>query len=112
MLAVLAYLCVAPMLVIFPTSLRQQVDIFAAPLNFIFTPTLENYRAVLEDDKFDRYLANGFFVGVVSTVITLVVGCVAAYGLAAFASRGAARSRTPRCCCARCRWPCWPSRCS
>ncbi len=84
MLAVLAFLCIAPILVIFATSLRQQVQIFAEPLNFLFTPTLENYRAVLEEDKFDRYLVNSLFVGVVSTVVTLVLGCMAAYGLARF----------------------------
>jgi multiple sugar transport system permease protein len=88
MLLVLAFLCVAPILVIFATSLRQQVDIFAAPLNFLFTPTLENYRAVLEEDKFDRYLGNSLFVGIVSTVITLVLGCMAAYGLARFRFTG------------------------
>ncbi len=84
MLVVLAFLCVAPILVIFATSLRQQVMIFAEPLNFLFTPTLENYRAVLQEDKFDRYLGNSLFVGIVSTVITLVLGCMAAYGLARF----------------------------
>jgi multiple sugar transport system permease protein len=83
-LVVLAFLCIAPILVIFATSLRQQVDIFAEPLNFLFTPTLENYRAVLQEDKFDRYLVNSLFVGIVSTVITLVLGCMAAYGLARF----------------------------
>jgi multiple sugar transport system permease protein len=88
MLAVLAFLCVAPILVIFATSLRQQVDIFASPLNFLFTPTLENYRAVLQEDKFDRYLGNSLFVGGVSTVITLVLGCMAAYGLARFRFKG------------------------
>ncbi len=88
MLVVLALLCLAPIVVIFATSLRQQVDIFAAPLNFLFTPTLENYRAVLEEDKFDRYLGNSLFVGIVSTVITLVLGCMAAYGLARFRFRG------------------------
>ena len=84
LLLVLALLCVAPIVVIFATSLRQQVDIFAEPLNFIFMPTLENYRAVLQEDKFDRYLGNSLFVGIVSTVITLVLGCMAAYGLARF----------------------------
>ena len=83
-LIVLALLCLAPIWVIFATSLRQQVDIFAEPLNFIFMPTLENYRAVIEEDKFDRYLGNSLFVGIVSTVITLVLGCMAAYGLARF----------------------------
>ena len=84
MLIVLALLCVAPIVVIFATSMRQQVQIFSEPLNFIFTPTLENYRAVLVEDHLDRYLWNSLFVGVVSTVITLVVGCMAAYGLARF----------------------------
>jgi len=84
MLVALAVLCIAPIVVIFATSLRQQVQIFAEPLNFIFTPTLENYRAVLQEDKFDRYLMNSLFVGIVSTVVTLVLGCMAAYGLARF----------------------------
>ncbi len=83
-LMVLALLCIAPIWVIFATSLRQQVDIFAEPLNFLFMPTLENYRAVIEEDKLDRYLGNSLFVGLVSTLLTLVLGCMAAYGLARF----------------------------
>ena len=39
---------------------------------------------MLGEDKFDRYLVNSLFVGVVSTVITLVLGCMSAYGLARF----------------------------
>ena len=88
LLCVLAFLCVAPIFVIFATGLRQQVDIFATPLNFLFMPTLENYRAVLQEDKFDRYLVNSLVVGGVSTVITLVLGCMAAYGLARFRFTG------------------------
>jgi multiple sugar transport system permease protein len=88
MLIVLAFFCVAPIAVIFATSLRQQVAIFSEPLNFLFVPTLENYRAVLQEDKFDRYLGNSLFVGVLSTVFTLVLGCMAAYGLARFRFRG------------------------
>ncbi len=84
MLVVLAFLCVAPILVIFATSLRLQVNIFAEPLNFLFVPTFDNYRAVLQEDRLDRYLLNSLFVGVVSTVVTLVLGCMAAYGLARF----------------------------
>jgi multiple sugar transport system permease protein len=87
-LIVLAFFCIAPILVIFATSLRQQVQIFSEPLNFLFVPTLENYRAVLQEDKLDRYLFNSLLVGVVSTVITLVLGCMAAYGLARFRFKG------------------------
>ena len=62
MLVLLAMLCLAPILVIFATSMRQQVQIFSEPLNFIFMPTLENYRAVLQEDKLDVYLKNSLFV--------------------------------------------------
>ncbi|KQW63536.1 carbohydrate ABC transporter permease [Variovorax sp. Root411] len=84
MLVALGLLCVAPIALIFATSLRQQVQIFAQPLNFIFMPTLENYRAVLTEDNLGRYLGNSLFVGVIATAITLVLGCMAAYGLARF----------------------------
>ena len=56
LLCVPAFSCGAPTFVILATSLRQQLQIFAEPLNVIFMPTLENYRAVLQDEKFDRYL--------------------------------------------------------
>lgn len=82
MLVALALLCMAPIALIFATSLRQQVAIFSAPLDFIFSPTLENYRAVLQQDRFERYLYNSLFVGLVSTAATLLLGCMAAYGLA------------------------------
>ncbi len=90
-LIALALICIAPIAVIFATSMRLQVQIFSEPLNFIFMPTLENYRAVLEEDKLDRYLMNSLFVGLVSTLITLVLGLMAAYGLARFRFAG----RTP-----------------
>jgi len=84
MLTGLAIFGLLPIVLIFVTSLRQQVDIFSGPLDFIFVPTLENYRAVLQEDRFDRYLMNSLFVGLVSTAITLALGCMAAYGLARF----------------------------
>lgn len=81
-LVFLAFLCVMPIVVIFATSFRNQVQIFGEPLNFIFTPTLENYRGVLEENNLVRYLGNSLFVGLISTCITLVLGTMAAYGLA------------------------------
>jgi multiple sugar transport system permease protein len=87
-LVVLALFCVLPIVVIFATSLRQQVQIFAEPLNFLFFPTLENYRAVLTEDKFDRYLINSLVVGLVSTALTLILGSMCAYGLARFRFKG------------------------
>ena len=51
-------------------------------------PTMENYRDVLFDSSFGRYLVNSLIVGVVATLITLLLGCMAAYGLARFSFAG------------------------
>ncbi len=84
----LAIVCVAPIVVMFATSLKFQTQIFTTGINFLFMPTLENYREVLGEGSFTRYLANSLVVGIVSTAITLVLGCMAAYGLARFRFRG------------------------
>ena len=83
-LVVLAIACISPIVLMFATSLKLQTQIFNTGITFIFAPTLENYREVLGEGSFTRYLANSLIVGVVSTAITLVLGCMAAYGLARF----------------------------
>jgi multiple sugar transport system permease protein len=83
-LIVLAAVCVTPIVVMFATSLKFQTQIFDTGLRFFFMPTLENYRGILSDGSFLRYLTNSLIVGIVSTAITLVLGCMAAYGLARF----------------------------
>lgn len=87
-LALLAAICVTPIVVMFATSLKLQTQIFTTSINIIFAPTLENYREVLGEGSFARYLTNSLVVGIVSTAITLVLGCMAAYGLARFPFRG------------------------
>ena len=84
----LAIFCVLPIVVMFVTSLKLQTQIFNTGINFIFTPTLQNYRDVLNEGGFMRYLSNSLIVGLASTLITLVLGCMAAYGLARFRFRG------------------------
>jgi multiple sugar transport system permease protein len=87
-LVLLGLVCVMPILVMFATSLKLQTQIFDTTLNFIFAPTLQNYRDVLGEGSFARYLTNSLIVGIVSTVITLLLGTMAAYGLARFRFRG------------------------
>ncbi len=45
---------------------------------------------MLEEERFSRYLANSLIVGLASTAVTLLLGCMAAYGLARFRFRGRA----------------------
>jgi multiple sugar transport system permease protein len=87
-LVLLAIVCIAPIVLMFATSLKVQTQIFTTGIHFIFAPTLENYREVLGEGSFQRYLTNSLVVGVISTAITLVLGCMAAYGLARFRFKG------------------------
>lgn len=87
-LILLALACVLPIAVMFFTSLKQQTQLFQTGLSFFFTPTLENYREVLGEGNFRSYLGNSLVVGLASTAITLVLGCMAAYGLVRFRFRG------------------------
>lgn len=90
-LVVLAMICLGPIAMMATTSLKAQVDIFAGSPFSLFAPTLQNYRSVLFDDNFVRYLGNSLTVGLISTAITLILGSMAAYALARyrFLGRGA-----------------------
>lgn len=83
-LGVLSFLCLAPLLVMFMTSLKTQTQIFSDSPVWLFVPTLDNYREVLFESSFDKYLVNSLVVSVVSTVLTLLFGCMTAYAIVRF----------------------------
>lgn len=83
-LGMLSFLCLAPLIVMFLTSLKTQTQVFSDGPMWWFMPTLDNYREVLSDGSFDRYLVNSLIVSVVSTVLTLLFGCMTAYAIVRF----------------------------
>jgi multiple sugar transport system permease protein len=88
---VLLFLCMlslGPILLMLLTSLKLKVDIFNDVSTFIFMPTLSNYTSVVKDPALMRYLGNSLYVGLVSTGLTLVMGCMAAYALVRFRFMG------------------------
>ena len=87
-LSILGLLCIGPIAVMVLTSFKTQAQTFTTGLSFFFLPTLANYRDVLFDASFGRYLVNSLTVGVVATLITLLLGCMAAYGMARFSFAG------------------------
>src|SRR5580704_685342 len=66
-------------------SLKREIDQFASPpLWFAFSPTLRHYTTIFTHDAFGRYFLNSIVVSTCSTLIALVLGLPAAYGLARF----------------------------
>ena len=84
-LLVLAVLCaIGPFAWIFMNSLKHQIAIFTGAWHF--TPTLSNYSEVLFSRRSDfaANVVNSGIVALVSTVLVLVVGTLAAYSLYRF----------------------------
>jgi multiple sugar transport system permease protein len=54
------------------------------PPEFIFLPTLENFRAVFEQYNFFHYLMNSLIIATLATAISLVLGLPAAYSIAKY----------------------------
>ena len=72
------------------TSLRTQKDVYDR--EHMLTPanlTLENYRVVLGSTGMRTWLANSTIVAFGSTTIAVIIGVLAAYGLARLRFRGA-----------------------
>ena len=74
-------LCVPPVFVfvwMILTGLKTGVQNIAYPPEFIFTPTMENFRAVFQQHNFLRYLMNSLIIAGLATGISLVLGLPAA----------------------------------
>ena len=88
---ILLSLCImslGPIILMLLTSLKLKIDIFNDVSTFFFMPTLKNYVSVVNDPSLMRYLSNSLIVGLVSTALTLVMGCMAAYALVRFRFMG------------------------
>jgi multiple sugar transport system permease protein len=76
-----------PVLWLVQLSLKVEREAFLMPPKLLFWPTLENYVALFQG-KFARSFGNSLIVGVLTTLISLLLGVPAAYAL----SRGAVQA--------------------
>ena len=80
-------LCVPPLFVfvwMILTGLKTGVQNISYPPEFIFVPTLENFRAVFNQYNFFHYLMNSLIIATLATAISLVLGLPAAYSIAKY----------------------------
>ncbi len=72
------------------TSLKPTPEVFASPPTFISSHwSLDAYRTIFETRSIGRYFVNSLIVAVGSTVLSVVLASLAAYGLTRFFPRGA-----------------------
>ena len=72
------------------SSLKTQIQNIAFPPLFLFTPTFDNYQSVFVNNPFFLFLWNSLVIGVGATLLCLVLGLPAAYGIARFKKSGVA----------------------
>lgn len=78
-----------PPIMLFLTSIKNELDALAFPPKWIFKPTYKNYVQIFKTSPFFRYILNSLIVASLNTFIVLALGSLAAYGLARFKFKGA-----------------------
>jgi len=97
LLITLIFMSVGPIALMFINSFKLDVDIIGGAGGLLFMPTIQNYETALCDVlwyepehlrfcqlKFGGAFINSLIIALISTVLTLVIGCMAAYALVRF----------------------------
>jgi len=79
-----------PLLWMLYTGLKTPAELQAHPWRLPSRPTLDNFATVLRDGAFGRYYLNSLIISVLGGLLSLLVGSLAAYGLARLRFRGRA----------------------
>jgi multiple sugar transport system permease protein len=101
LLVALIFMAVGPIVLMFANSFKLDVDFISGTSGLLFLPTIQNYETALcdvlwyEPDhidfcalKFGGAFINSLIIALISTALTLVIGCMAAYALVRFRFMG------------------------
>jgi multiple sugar transport system permease protein len=96
-ITLLVLMSVGPVVLMFINSFKLDVDIISGASGFFFMPTIQNYETALCDVlwyepehldfcalKFGGAFINSLIIALISTILTLVIGSMAAYALVRF----------------------------
>ena len=85
----LAIWLVFPPLWMVLTSLKPGREVFAIPPVWFFTPTLQHYSSILSRPDLLTIVYNTVIVSLLTSIITLLFGTMAAYSMSRFRTGGA-----------------------
>ena len=89
-LLALLVLFLFPLLWILGLSFKTRMQVFASPPLFLWTPTIDNYVAVLKTGDFQHAFMNSLLISAEAVLLSISIGVPAAYTFARFhfAARG------------------------
>lgn len=79
--AIILLVLLAPILWMLLSSFKDRTAVTAFPPQFVFSPTLDNYRQLFEDTDFIEYTWNSFVVAAGSTALGLLLAIPAAFAI-------------------------------
>ena len=101
LVVMLIIMSVGPIVLMLSVSFKLDVDFISGTSGLLFMPTIQNYETALCDVlpyeldhldfcalKFGGAFINSLIIALVSTVLTLIIGCMAAYALVRFRFMG------------------------
>jgi ABC-type glycerol-3-phosphate transport system permease component len=86
--AVVTFLFVAPVLWMVTTAFKTTNQAFSPQVQWFFTPTLDNFVAILSGSRFVFALANSLQVSLISSFVAILLASGIAYPLARFDFKG------------------------
>ncbi|MDR1863766.1 MAG: carbohydrate ABC transporter permease, partial [Treponema sp.] len=78
---------IVPVYIVISNSVRPTIAIKQMPPKLIFKPLFIHYERILTLDRFALYFRNSVIISVSTTLLTIMFGSMAAYGLKLFRSR-------------------------
>lgn len=78
----------APIAWILLSSFKTQNEILAMPPKFIFSPSLDNYRALFANEGIFKQITNSVFLSLGAVILAVVVSFLAAFCFSRFRPRG------------------------
>jgi multiple sugar transport system permease protein len=83
-IAVVLVVLLFPLLWMLLASFKTSLEVVDPSRVLSFTPTLDNFRNVVAQGDFLRFIGNSFLVAAAATLVSLVVGVPAAYAIARY----------------------------
>ncbi len=90
-LVLFAFWSAVPIFLVILNSFKRKLDIFTNPPSLIFEPTLSNYQKIFLTDDYLSYYKNSIIVTGATTVLSILFGLFAAYGIVYFGLKHASK---------------------
>lgn len=87
LLLILLIITITPVYIIISNSFRPTLQIKEMPPKLFFDPTAVHFQRLIKYDNFINYFKNSIIISVTVTILTIILGVMAAYGLKICKSR-------------------------